>query len=142
VTRLSFLFIGAALFLGCRDSSIRLAPSDPVALPEFRVEAASAAIPSASSYLTTLASGWLSRWPSTSTASTAPNTTTAAAASAGAHRAKDGAPPRTGRWSTSASRTRNERGATGSGIEFNMVWVTRSSSRRVRSGARKTSAFR
>ena len=50
MTRLSFLFIGAALFLGCRDSSIRRAPSDPVALLEFRVEAASADIPGVVSF--------------------------------------------------------------------------------------------
>jgi preprotein translocase subunit SecD len=50
VTRLISLFIGAALLVGCRDSSIRRAPGDPVALLEFRVEAASANTPGVLSF--------------------------------------------------------------------------------------------
>ena len=50
MTRLSLLFISATLFLGCRDSSIRRAPGDPVALLEFRVEAASANLPGVASF--------------------------------------------------------------------------------------------
>ena len=50
MTRLSCLLIGASLILGCRDSSIRRAPGDPVALLEFRVEAAAANTPGALSF--------------------------------------------------------------------------------------------
>jgi len=50
VTRLFFLCIGATLLFACRDSSIRRTPGDPVALLEFRVEAASANIPGVVSF--------------------------------------------------------------------------------------------